>query len=178
MKVIINIDVPELAPAIEFYTRALGLTHSRTLDDDVAELTGASATLYLLQKDAGTPAVKAPPVDRDYGRHWTPVHFDLVVDDVDAAAKRALAAGATPGNRAHRLARLALRQLRRSVRSRLLLHPVRTRTARIQDKGPRVVPDPRPANERPGRSAPAFSGSQASRGTPTPGPSAPASARR
>ncbi len=52
MKIIINIDVPELAPAIRFYTAALGLTHSRTLDDDVAELTGASATLYLLQKDA------------------------------------------------------------------------------------------------------------------------------
>ena len=51
MKIIINIDVPELAPAIRFYTAALGLTHSRTLDDDVAELTGASATLYLLQKD-------------------------------------------------------------------------------------------------------------------------------
>jgi predicted enzyme related to lactoylglutathione lyase len=94
MKVIINIDVPELAPAIEFYTRALGLTHARTLDEDVAELTGASATLYLLQKSAGTRAVKAPPVDRDYVRHWTPVHFDLVVDDVDAAARRALAAGA------------------------------------------------------------------------------------
>ncbi len=94
MKVIINIDVPELAPAIEFYTRALGLTHARTLDDDVAELTGASATLYLLRKGAGTAAVDAPPIDRDYARHWTPVHFDLVVDDVDAAARRALAAGA------------------------------------------------------------------------------------
>jgi len=96
MKVIINIDVPALTPAVEFYTRALGLTHSRTLDDDVAELTGASATLYLLQKSAGTPAVKTPPIDRDYERHWTPVHFDLVVDDVDAAAQRALAAGARP----------------------------------------------------------------------------------
>jgi predicted enzyme related to lactoylglutathione lyase len=94
MKIIINIDVPELAPAIAFYTAALGLTHSRTLDDDVAELTGAAATLYLLQKDPGTPAVKAPPIDRDYHRHWTPVHFDLVVPDVDAAAARALAAGA------------------------------------------------------------------------------------
>jgi len=99
VKIIINIDVPELAPAVAFYTAALGLTHSRTLDNDVAELTGASATLYLLQKDPGTAAVKAvPQIDRnyrrDYGRHWTPVHFDLVVPDVDAAAARALAAGA------------------------------------------------------------------------------------
>ena len=94
MKLILNIDVPEIGPAIGFYTRALGLTHSRTLDDDTAELTGASVTIYLLQKSAGTPAVKTPPVDREYARHWTPVHFDLVVPDVDAAARRALAAGA------------------------------------------------------------------------------------
>jgi len=94
-RILINIDVPELAPAICFYTAALGLTHARTLDDDVAELTGAAATLYLLRKQPGTQAVQAPPINRDFHRHWTPVHFDLVVDDVDAAASRAIAAGAT-----------------------------------------------------------------------------------
>lgn len=41
MKIVVNIDVPELSPGIAFYCAALGLTHSRTLDDDVAELTGA-----------------------------------------------------------------------------------------------------------------------------------------
>jgi predicted enzyme related to lactoylglutathione lyase len=94
MKMIVNIDVPELEPAIRFYCSALGLTHSRTLDQDTAELTGASSTIYLLAKDAGSRAVKAPALERDYQRHWTPVHFDLVVPDVDAAASRALAAGA------------------------------------------------------------------------------------
>jgi len=94
MNIIINVDVPELEAAIRFYTAALGLTHSRTLDDDVAELTGATATLYLLQKEPGTPAVSNPSVARAYHRHWTPVHFDLVVPDVDAAAARAVAAGA------------------------------------------------------------------------------------
>jgi predicted enzyme related to lactoylglutathione lyase len=93
-RVLINIDVPELAPAIAFYTAALGITHTRTLDDDVAELTGAAATIYLLCKPAGSTALKSPPVARDFHRHWTPVHFDLVVDDVDAAAARAIAAGA------------------------------------------------------------------------------------
>jgi predicted enzyme related to lactoylglutathione lyase len=94
LKVLINIDVPELDPAIRFYTAALGLSHTRTLDQDVAELRGAAATIYLLCKGAGTTAVSAPPISRDYARHWTPVHFDLVVDDVDAAAARAIAAGA------------------------------------------------------------------------------------
>jgi predicted enzyme related to lactoylglutathione lyase len=96
MKLLLNIDVPDLVPAIAFYTAALGLRHTRTLDDDVAELSGASATIYLLQKVSGTAAVKSLPVSRDYRRHWTPVHFDLVVDDVDAAAERAVAAGAKP----------------------------------------------------------------------------------
>lgn len=94
MNLIINIDVPDLNRAIAFYTAALGLAHTRTLDDDTAELRGAAATLYLLQKPPGSKAVKAPPVARDYQRHWTPVHFDLVVSDVDAAAARAIAAGA------------------------------------------------------------------------------------
>jgi predicted enzyme related to lactoylglutathione lyase len=96
MKLLLNIDVPDLVPAIAFYTSALGLRHTRTLDDDVAELEGASATVYLLQKVSGTAAVRTPPVSPDYRRHWTPVHFDLVVDDVDAAAERAVAAGAKP----------------------------------------------------------------------------------
>ncbi|HTU66324.1 MAG TPA: VOC family protein [Steroidobacteraceae bacterium] len=94
-RIIINIDVPELSPAISFYTAALGLEHTRTLDDDVAELTGAAATIYLLRKPAGSEAVHSPPIPRNFDRHWTPVHFDLVVDDVDAATVRALAAGAT-----------------------------------------------------------------------------------
>jgi uncharacterized glyoxalase superfamily protein PhnB len=94
MKLIINIDVPEIAPAVEFYTRALGLEHTRTLDGDTAELTGASSVIYLLLRDPGSRAVRDPAVDRSYTRHWTPVHFDLVVADVDVAGARAIAAGA------------------------------------------------------------------------------------
>jgi predicted enzyme related to lactoylglutathione lyase len=94
VKLLINIDVPDLVPAIAFYTAALELKHTRTLDGDVAELCGASINVYLLQKVPGTAAAMTPVVSRDYRRHWTPVHFDLVVDDVDAAAKRAIAAGA------------------------------------------------------------------------------------
>jgi predicted enzyme related to lactoylglutathione lyase len=95
VNLILNIDVPDLPAAIRFYTQALGLTHTRTLDDDTAELQGASATLYLQLKPPGSPASKSARITRDYARHWTPVHFDLVVDDVDQAAARAIAAGAT-----------------------------------------------------------------------------------
>lgn len=94
MRVIVNIDVPDLAPAIKFYCAALGLTLSRVIED-VAELTGASSVIYLLQHSEGSPPVKSLSLSRHYSRHWTPVHMDFVVDDVEDAAKRAIGAGAT-----------------------------------------------------------------------------------
>jgi uncharacterized glyoxalase superfamily protein PhnB len=97
MRTIVNIDVPDLAPAIAFYQQAFGLQHTRTLEDDVAELTGASLVIYLLQKAAGSPVSQfavVSPTSRNYARHWTPVHLDFVVDDLERAAQQALAAGA------------------------------------------------------------------------------------
>ena len=32
---------------------------------------------------------------RGFGRHWTPVHVDFVVNDIEHAVARAMAAGAT-----------------------------------------------------------------------------------
>ena len=34
------------------------------------------------------------PDRRSYERHWTPVHLDVVVEDIDRALETALAAGA------------------------------------------------------------------------------------
>ena len=94
MRIVVNIDVPELGPAIDFYSAALGLRHNRTLDDDVAELTGASSTIYLLQNPPGSSSSSEASDTRRYSRHWTPVHIDFVVDNISEATKRALAAGA------------------------------------------------------------------------------------
>lgn len=94
MKLIINIDVPDLTAAVQFYTQAFDLTHSRTLDDDVAELTGSSSVIYLLQAAAGSTPGPDRSVARDYARHWTPVHLDFVVDSLELAAQRAEQAGA------------------------------------------------------------------------------------
>jgi catechol 2,3-dioxygenase-like lactoylglutathione lyase family enzyme len=100
MRTIVNIDVPDLQRAIAFYTAALDLRLTRIIDGDVAELTGASSMVYLLANPAGASALAGNPRDshrdchRNYHRHWTPVHIDFVVDDVERAAQRALAAGA------------------------------------------------------------------------------------
>ncbi|HSI41273.1 MAG TPA: VOC family protein [Xanthobacteraceae bacterium] len=94
MRLLVNIDVPELEPARAFYVAAFGLTEGRRFGTGGIELFGLDAPLYLLAKPAGSPAVPGRGLVRDYGRHWTPIHLDIVVEDVAAALSRALAAGA------------------------------------------------------------------------------------
>lgn len=95
MRMVVNIDVPELKAAIEFYCAGLGLNLTRILDDDVAELTGASSVIYLLANAAGRVAARSIGEERRYSRHWTPVHIDFVVDDLMESANRAISAGAS-----------------------------------------------------------------------------------
>ena len=92
MKMLVNIDVPDLAAAERFYAEAFGLHAGRRFGKDALEMLGAEVALYLLHKHAGT--VGAGASLRDYARHWTPVHADVVVEDLDAALIRAVAAGA------------------------------------------------------------------------------------
>lgn len=94
MRILVNIDVPDLEHAIDFYQRAFGLTLRRRIGPTVAEMAGAEAPIYLLEKAAGTPAAGATRQPRDYARHWTPVHLDVVVEDADRAVAQAVAAGA------------------------------------------------------------------------------------
>jgi predicted enzyme related to lactoylglutathione lyase len=92
MNLLINIDVPDLAAAIAFYTETFGLTVTRLFGADGAELDGWPLRLYLLQKPEGS--VGAAASVRRYDRHWTPVHLDVVVEDVEAGLARSIAAGA------------------------------------------------------------------------------------
>jgi catechol 2,3-dioxygenase-like lactoylglutathione lyase family enzyme len=50
----INVDIPDLAAAIAFYTGAFGLTVTRLFGTDGAELDGWPVRLYLLQKLEGS----------------------------------------------------------------------------------------------------------------------------
>ena len=94
MDLLVNIDVDDLAKAIAFYEKALGLRVGRRLAFGV-ELLGASSVIYLLVKNEGTQPTPMSADLRRYRRHWTPVHLDVVVEDVGAAVGRALEAGAT-----------------------------------------------------------------------------------
>ena len=107
---LVNIDVDDLPRAIAFYTGAFDLGIGRRFGTAGVELLGASAPIYLLVKAAGSRPCAHVETSRDYARHWTPVHLDLVVDDIERATARAIAAGATleQAARTHRWGKLAL----------------------------------------------------------------------
>lgn len=94
--ILINIDVPDLQAASAFYQAEIGVTQSRMLDSDVFELSGASSTIYLLQRPAKSAVSSASDstATRSYARHWAPGHLDFLVDDIAATAESAIRAGA------------------------------------------------------------------------------------
>lgn len=95
MSFLVNIDVPDLEAGIAFYRDALGLKLGRRLfSGSVAEMLGALTPIYLLAKASGSAASRDCSQPRDYRRHWTPVHLDFQVEDIEAAVERAVAAGA------------------------------------------------------------------------------------
>lgn len=94
MNLLVNIDVPDIEAGIRFYRDALGLRLGRRFDDGFVELLGAPSPIYLLQKDHSSSVSSASQQRRDYARHWTPIHLDFIVDDLDDALERAVAAGA------------------------------------------------------------------------------------
>jgi predicted enzyme related to lactoylglutathione lyase len=110
MSLLVNIDVPDLEAALTLYTSALALTVGRRMGADFAELLGASSPIYLLVKSPGTSPFTGATTTRTYTRHWSPVHLDFVITDIEAAVARAVAAGATQdgGITDHAYGRLAL----------------------------------------------------------------------
>jgi len=91
---LINIDVDDLERAVAFYVAGLGLRVGRKLGPSVVELLGSDAPIHLLEKAAGSPAA-ATAECRRYLRHWTPVHLDFVVAELEVAIREAVAADAT-----------------------------------------------------------------------------------
>ena len=96
-RLLINIDLPDLEAGISFYRDGLGFGLRRLLfDRSVAEMTFDGTQIFLIQQDEGTTAIPGVTVTRSYKAHWTPVHLDIVVADLDRAVATAVTAGARP----------------------------------------------------------------------------------
>ena len=91
----ICVDVPDLSRGVRFYADAFGFSLTSEPYPGVAVLAAGSARITLLEKREGTRPSPKTQDTRRYDRHWTPVHLDFHVDDLDAALNKAVMAGAT-----------------------------------------------------------------------------------
>ena len=94
MDILVNIDVDDLeagSPLLQFCVWTEGRPPLRGLWSRDAR---ASTPIYLLVKSSGTPVSDTTSQRRSYERHWTPVHLDFVVDEIEPAVDRAVLAGA------------------------------------------------------------------------------------
>ena len=94
MEIRICIDVNDMERAVAFYTEGLGLHCGRRFQSGFVELLGAGSPIDLLLQTEGSRPLPGSDATRSYQRHWTPVHLDFVVDDIDAAVARLLQHGA------------------------------------------------------------------------------------
>ena len=94
LSVSVSIDVPDVAKGLRFYADAFGFSKISEPYPGVAVLRAGNMTITLLEKREQT---KPSPNTRDvrhYDRHWTPVHLDIHVEDLNVALDRATKAGA------------------------------------------------------------------------------------
>ncbi|HXV84301.1 MAG TPA: VOC family protein [Candidatus Binatia bacterium] len=94
MDLLVNVDVNDLDKAVRFYSAAFGLRIGRRFGTFGVEMLGSSAPIYLLVKEADTPASNTTPQVRSYERHWTPTHLDFIVEEIETAVQKAAQAGA------------------------------------------------------------------------------------
>ncbi len=80
------IDVGDLERGIAFYCDGLGLKLRRRLSPRWVELEGAAVPIFLLARER-------PP--GSFERHWTPVHLDFIVSDLDRTVARLTEIGGT-----------------------------------------------------------------------------------
>ncbi len=89
------IEVADLERGIAFYCDGLGLVLRRRLGRGWVELEGANLPVFLLGNRPPIADLGPAKAARDFARHWTPVHLDFIVADLDAVVARLTGLGAT-----------------------------------------------------------------------------------
>lgn len=88
IKIHAYIEVTTAEAGIAFYCDGLGLTVRRRYSPGWIELGGANMPVFLLADRPSTVDLGDRMAARDYERHWTPVHLDFIVEDLDAMLER------------------------------------------------------------------------------------------
>ena len=81
-EVSISVDVSDMEKAILFYTHALDCTELRA-GSDTTKLSSDNVNIFLLKKDPQSNPLIIGTSSRNYDRHWTPVHLDFNVSEID-----------------------------------------------------------------------------------------------
>jgi predicted enzyme related to lactoylglutathione lyase len=89
------VEVTEAAEGIRFYCEGLGLTVKRRLSPRWIELAGANIPIFLLANRPAVADLGSVKAERNFARHWTPVHLDFIVTDLDGVVSRLRALGAS-----------------------------------------------------------------------------------
>lgn len=99
-EIAVSIDVADMERAIAFYTEALGFSVTRA-GEATTVLSANGLSVYLLRREAGSNPLVSQTAVRDYARHWTPVHLDIPVADLNySVAKVRELGGACEGEEA------------------------------------------------------------------------------
>ncbi len=89
----LSIDVPNLEHGVGFYGRVFGFIETSRPLPTMAILDAGNLTVCMHEKAAGTPSSPDGADVRRYERHWTSVHMDLHVADLDLVLDRVRAEG-------------------------------------------------------------------------------------
>ena len=89
----LSIDVPNLESGLRFYGNVFGFREKARPFATMAILDANNLTVCMHEKATGTKSSPGGSDVRRYERHWTPVHIDVHVEDLDAALEKIRAEG-------------------------------------------------------------------------------------
>jgi predicted enzyme related to lactoylglutathione lyase len=89
----VSIDVPNLELGLRFYCEIFGFIEIARPFPAMAILDANNVTICMHEKAAGTKSSPLGTATRLYDRHWTPVHVDIHVPDLDAVLEKVKSAG-------------------------------------------------------------------------------------
>lgn len=91
----VSIDVPSLEQGLRFYREVFGFVETARPFPSMAIVDANNVSVCMHEKAAGTKSSPEGAATRHYDRHWTPVHLDFHVDDLDTVLDNVRAEGGT-----------------------------------------------------------------------------------
>lgn len=90
----ICIDVSDIESATKFYTEVLGCK-IKVQKEKSAELETDNSIIHLMEREENSNPLINDTDARRYTRHWTPVHLDFYVTDMDKSVSLLSECGGT-----------------------------------------------------------------------------------